>query len=597
DTASDTGSEWSDLAEDELRGEALRESLRMQVEKDIETSESCQSTSPTPYEQLTFSRTPMDWKKAESSRSLGYNQLSKRTKERRDHEARLKEKQDLQLQKTIKMLMTIGSKGAALMRNYFKPEVQKSTPMDAVIPQTASEMNAPENISIATSSALGNQGMFTGYFSDLFEDEPGWDEVENDGDDETEQEVTRNPFSQSIIPSNKHKSAPPLKRRKLGVPVRESRRLVREKRQKELEEGLEDINKLIKSKRDIFDAGTAGLQSYRARAIQGFLKMVVHNGRKAFDASECAAESQGFAAKWGGRMVRSWVQRWLKDRELPMSLKGNHAKTFSLLDDPAIRAELRSYVRSNKWCMDPKRLAEFSKDNMVTPTAEKYLRNIIQSEMPRGLKIYMDVELFPRVHLKVGRGVSLRTTRRWLSNDGKGKSWVLEGEHPLKKKGVGRGIHQSDVICSTVGWLREASQTLEYGKNYDGYWNGELFLVEKIIPAFERAHGPGYQALFMVDNSQGHSAYAVDALLTQRMNLRPGGKQARLRNGWYKRNGEKINQSMIFPPDHPTFPNEPKGMKQTLTEHHCDYTFKTLQHNMPIALASVGLHTIRMWEH
>jgi len=38
-------------------------------------------------------------------------------------------------------------------------------------------------------------------------------------------------------------------------------------------------------------------------------------------------------------------------------------------------------------------------------------------------------------------------------------------------------------------------------------------LKEKIIPAFEQAHGPGYQALFLIDNSQGHSAYAEDALL------------------------------------------------------------------------------------
>ena len=51
-------------------------------------------------------------------------------------------------------------------------------------------------------------------------------------------------------------------------------------------------------------------------------------------------------------------------------------------------------------------------------------------------------------------------------------------------------------------------------------------LKEKIIPAFEHAHGAGYQMLLMVDNSQGHSAYAKDALLTSRMNMNPGGKQA-----------------------------------------------------------------------
>jgi hypothetical protein len=109
--------------------------------------------------------------------------------------------------------------------------------------------------------------------------------------------------------------------------------------------------------------------------------------------------------------------------------------------------------------------------------------------------------------------------------------------------------------------LPEASQTLEYGKNYDGYWNGKLFvkqvcwsykcvlmliqshlsqLEERIIPAFECAHGPSSQALIMVDNSQGHSAYSLDALLTSRMNMKPGGKQAMMRNGWHMQNSVKV---------------------------------------------------------
>ena len=49
--------------------------------------------------------------------------------------------------------------------------------------------------------------------------------------------------------------------------------------------------------------------------------------------------------------------------------------------------------------MDLKKLAEFSKDNMVTPAAEKYLRQVVESEMPCGLKKYLDIELFPRIHL------------------------------------------------------------------------------------------------------------------------------------------------------------------------------------------------------
>lgn len=200
-------------------------------------------------------------------------------------------------------------------------------------------------------------------------------------------------------------------------------------------------------------------------------------------------------------------------------------------------------------------------------------------------------------------------------------------------------------------------------------------LQEKIIPAFEEAHGPGYQALFMVDNSQGHSAYSKDALLPSRMNLNPGGKQARMRIGWFVQNGQKVIQPMIFSADHSGFPDQPKGMKQVLQERniwtdglkakcrnkcqaestnccakrlleaqpdfkeqrslvqeviegaghlciflpkfhcelnfikyfwgamkkylrdHCDYTFTTLQENLPKALESIAVGTIRKWEH
>ena len=36
------------------------------------------------------------------------------------------------------------------------------------------------------------------------------------------------------------------------------------------------------------------------------------------------------------------------------------------------------------------------------------------------------------------------------SNDATDKYWVFEDQFKLQKKGVGRGLHRSDVICSTV---------------------------------------------------------------------------------------------------------------------------------------------------
>ena len=146
--------------------------------------------------------------------------------------------------------------------------------------------------------------------------------------------------------------------------------------------------------------------------------MVLHGKRKAIDASQRAADSQGFAAHWGGRMVRVWVREWLRLRELPKSRRGCHGKTFTPLDDPAICMELRSFVRSNKWSMNPEKLKDFTRDNTLSTSAQKYFHHVVDHEIPRGLKKYMELELFPRIQLKVTKGISIRTARRWLHREG-----------------------------------------------------------------------------------------------------------------------------------------------------------------------------------
>ncbi|KIJ26809.1 hypothetical protein M422DRAFT_272091 [Sphaerobolus stellatus SS14] len=181
---------------------------------------------------------------------------------------------------------------------------------------------------------------------------------------------------------------------------------------------LIDIETLIKSKRLIFTAGSTGLQSYRARAIQSYLHMVVNNQRSACTASKRAAESQGFSEKWGECMVRKWTHAWVTQQVLPTSKRGAHGKTLSLLDDPAIRAELRSYLQSNKWAMDPVKLVNFTKNSMIPAAADKYVHHIVKHEMPAGLKKYMELELFPHIHLKAKKGVSLTTAQEFLWKEG-----------------------------------------------------------------------------------------------------------------------------------------------------------------------------------
>ena len=113
------------------------------------------------------------------------------------------------------------------------------------------------------------------------------------------------------------------------------------------------------------------------------------------DTGEHTAESQGFAPKWSGRQVRRWAKVWVEHRELPQSEKGHHAKVQSLLDDPSVTAELKAYLQSNKWSMNPSKLAQFTKKELIPSAADKYLHQIVCDEMPQGLKRYMEYELFP----------------------------------------------------------------------------------------------------------------------------------------------------------------------------------------------------------
>ena len=184
-------------------------------------------------------------------------------------------------------------------------------------------------------------------------------------------------------------------RRQLDVAVLITRECARQLRLKELNQALTDIKKLLVSRRTKFEAGQHGLQAHRARSIECYLRMVVENGRKSIDASKRAAESEGFAPHWGGRLVRSWVRDWLEHRKLPKSKQGRHVKVASLLEDPDICAELRSYLRTNKWAMNPQKLAEFMNAKLLPAEAKKYLHQIVDKERPEGVKKYMKVELFP----------------------------------------------------------------------------------------------------------------------------------------------------------------------------------------------------------
>jgi len=248
------------------------------------------------------------------------------------------------------------------------------------------------------------------------------DQVDYQSNHSSEADSSASDSENSITAGAEHAPAvPPRKRKKLDIPFREQREQKRAQHQirqqeeaEEMARALVDLEKLLKSKKTKFVGGDQGLQAQRTHAMASHLKMVVCSGPM----QPCSAETHGFAAKWGGRQLCKWSRHWLRDRDLPKSLRGQHAKVYSLLSDPTVAAELRAYVRSNKWAMDPAKLAQFVGNKLIDTAADKYLRHIIDEEMPRGLKWYMEIELFPRIHLKVGRGISLSTAHCWLHGKG-----------------------------------------------------------------------------------------------------------------------------------------------------------------------------------
>ena len=169
-------------------------------------------------------------------------------------------------------------------------------------------------------------------------------------------------------------------------------------------------------------------------------------------------------------------------------------------------------------------------------------------------------------------------------NDDQNLQWGYKGEKMMKPKSKGAGIMVSDFVDNRNGFLaftedeysevkksdpdlpKYARVFLEYGEAREGYWTGDRFVAQmrKAIRIAELKYPKkdGWRHAWVFDHSSCHAAMAPDALQVSEMNIKPGGKQPRMRDTMW--NG--VVQHMNFRD------GTPKGLKKILEERGIDTT-------------------------
>ena len=419
------------------------------------------------------------------------------------------------------------------------------------------------------------------------------------------------------------------------------------------------------------------------------------------------------------RQIRVWARLLIQGKELPVSNRGTHAKTKTLIDDEDVRRKCLKHLRSlPPKDVNPAGLRTYVNDELIPAltsgkpihinTAGRWLKKLgfETSKLQKG--IYVDghdredvVEyrekflrdmavLQSRMDVWVDDGAGGMVARppnldpgirrhvlvvhdecSFHANDHKKTVWAENGRAVSMKKDDGKALMVSTFLCECHGELyRERSGIKEKVRAIiapgnsprdDGYWTSEKMLDQfqnKVLPAFEELH-PDCVGVFMFDNSTNHKKMPDDALVASRLNLSDGGKNSRkvIRDGQFGANvsqpmiddkgvqkgirrileerglwepGMKLADARQVLESQDDFRNQRSVLEECVRSYrdeegnerhvfillpkfhcelnhierfwssakrfarqHCDYTFAGLRKNVPLALDSVSVDTIR----
>ena len=390
---------------------------------------------------------------------------------------------------------------------------------------------------------------------------------------------------------------------------------------------LNIADKLEKLKQ-ILDSNKKNQTAYdylRHLAVYRFFIYTQENNLGMMKASTQIAQEIYQKGSYQATLIRKWAKYWLNNSILPKSMQGCHQKTKSLIDDEDIINNSLNFIRHNGGKTTPKEFRQFiisvifpqinvtNNKTISIKTSRIWLKKLGLKPQSRKKGIYFDgheredvleyrkkflkemeeleclmptfvgddmIQINPEIVDKPLHILVTHDECLFYSNDDRPIVWAPIGEPPLRKKGQGKSIMVSEFLLETIGRLKltpeqilanpnaptEARKYLKPGKNEDGWWTSD-HLVDQVInyaiPIFEIVH-PEAIAVMAFDNSTNHGAMPTDGLNAVTMNVNPGGKQPSMHSTYFGQNNTL--QSMVFPSDHPVYPNQPKGMRQILIE-------------------------------
>ncbi len=228
----------------------------------------------------------------------------------------------------------------------------------------------------------------------------------------------------------------------------------------------------------------------------------------------------------------------------------------------------------------------------VVEYRQKFLRKMIglgflnQSNAPteEAKQALCQFNLNPQPSLVEKTVIIFHDESTFQCNDDETTFWGEKGTAVMRPKSRGSGIMVSDFIEERNGYLslsREeydiakvsdsnvrmyARQFLEYGESREGYWTSDKF-VEQVARAVKIANikypkSNGWRVVWIFDHSSCHAAMADDSLDVNQMNVKPGGKQRKMRDGVFDGKIQKMIMSN----------GVAKGLKMVLEERGVNTT-------------------------